>query len=461
MGIAGIAGGNGIDTGCEIVDIQLAGSLITNLQAWAQGIVWAADPFGSYHCQVISISMSTPNYSETLRAAIRFAHSVGVSIVCPNGNSTTPPLLYPAGFSDAWVTAVGAYDTSGVNIYTSGVGSSVDILAPGERCPTTTVPGFADTNQIYQQQILDLFSATSCATPHVAGSIALLRTYLGNSLNPEDYEWILKCSADDTNGDGNPQTWDEDYGHGQLRIGNALTIASNWSINTYATPTTSVVDSAFVEVQFTSGPYTTLTPAIRYTVVGTLIYRGDFSSTPYVWGTTEKPYPSGYHGFSMESPNYGEPFHEVITSSITHGSCCAKTYIYKMWNDQLSEYSEWYPAQPSQIPVAIVAMGPTTTKMALTSYNQKEPVIASIPNPFNATVEVSFTVLESGTLLVDVFNLRGQKVCQLFDDDVAAGPMTLRWHGMHDNGRPAASGTYILRVKSGKKTAVHKITLAK
>jgi len=453
IAIAGIAGGDGSEPGCSLYDLQLSrlDLDLENAEAWSFAIESAVDPLNDFRCDIISMSLEKSEPSEILRGAIRFANEVGANVVSGNGRMSTGP-RYPALFDNHWVTAVGASDTNGVVHWNSGRGFELDLIAPGERCPTTTALDSADP--VFGDMNLNFYGLTSCAVPHVAGSIALLRSFLGNNLSPIDYESILKLSSRDEMADNNPQTWDFDYGHGRLHIGDAMTNASQNSIVQFATQNTSISEPEPVTVVFMSGPHAGKNTAVRYKVSGDISFSGTFTETPIVWGSADPAYPFGYHGLSKYSPNYGEPFHGVEEASVTLSGCTAFTYVYHI------DEKFWYPAAPNQIPVCVKAMGPTTNKRNINlSVNEIE--LATIPNPFNAQIELSFRLETEDPVSIDIVDLRGRSVCTLFNQHCQPGNIDVVWNGADRSGRFLASGVYFVRVVAGSSTVVQKITLAK
>jgi hypothetical protein len=85
------------------------------------------------------------------------------------------------------------------------------------------------------------------------------------------------------------------------------------------------------------------------------------------------------------------------------------------------------------------------------------------PNPFNAQTRISFfisqTVNESAELVV--FNLLGQPIRHLVNNDMVAGTKTIEWNGTDDDGKGVSSGIYFIRLKVGNESAVKKATFLK
>ena len=69
------------------------------------------------------------------------------------------------------------------------------------------------------------------------------------------------------------------------------------------------------------------------------------------------------------------------------------------------------------------------------------------PNPFNAETLISYAVPHASRVLVDVFNLNGQRVAVLDQGVQAAGVHAVRWAGVDALGRPLASGIYLYRLR--------------
>jgi hypothetical protein len=73
--------------------------------------------------------------------------------------------------------------------------------------------------------------------------------------------------------------------------------------------------------------------------------------------------------------------------------------------------------------------------------------VSVIPNPFNPSTTVRFTVLQAMPVDVAVYSVDGKQVRELARDRFySAGEQTLRWNGTNDQGHPVASGVYLVRV---------------
>lgn len=85
----------------------------------------------------------------------------------------------------------------------------------------------------------------------------------------------------------------------------------------------------------------------------------------------------------------------------------------------------------------------------------------NIPNPFNPSTRIGFTLTEAERAIVRVYDVRGAHVTTLLDSRLSAGRHQVEWSGVDDGGTPVASGTYFYTLAAGKKTESRKMVLVK
>ena len=95
-----------------------------------------------------------------------------------------------------------------------------------------------------------------------------------------------------------------------------------------------------------------------------------------------------------------------------------------------------------------------------------EPLAAAlgpnVPNPFNPSTEISFTLPRRARVRLGVFDLAGRLVKRLVANQPReAGEHRVTWDGRDDHGRAVASGVYLYRMQTDEFERVRKMTLLK
>jgi len=83
------------------------------------------------------------------------------------------------------------------------------------------------------------------------------------------------------------------------------------------------------------------------------------------------------------------------------------------------------------------------------------------PNPFNPSTTIRYTLDKPSDVVLQIFNLRGQRVKTLVDGSCPAGTHAVLWDGQDDHGRSTGSGIYLYRLKAGGQTLSKKMILMK
>jgi photosystem II stability/assembly factor-like uncharacterized protein len=87
-------------------------------------------------------------------------------------------------------------------------------------------------------------------------------------------------------------------------------------------------------------------------------------------------------------------------------------------------------------------------------------LLQNYPNPFNPFTTIKFSVEETNRTTLDVYNILGQRVATLFDEVAEAGRYyKVRFDASQHVGM--ASGVYIYRLQSGKRSDLKKLLLLK
>jgi hypothetical protein len=81
------------------------------------------------------------------------------------------------------------------------------------------------------------------------------------------------------------------------------------------------------------------------------------------------------------------------------------------------------------------------------------------PNPFNATTVISYSLQKNTNVKLVIYNLRGQKVKTLVDEQKPAGEYQVNWDGKNDSEEEVASGMYFYKLSAGDFSESKKMVL--
>ncbi len=87
--------------------------------------------------------------------------------------------------------------------------------------------------------------------------------------------------------------------------------------------------------------------------------------------------------------------------------------------------------------------------------------LKNYPNPFNPKTTILFEIAEKGKTEVDIFNIKGQKVKTLLNENIEAGNHSIFWNGKNDNGQQVASGMYFYKVSVNGNQKTNKMLMLK
>jgi methionine-rich copper-binding protein CopC len=83
------------------------------------------------------------------------------------------------------------------------------------------------------------------------------------------------------------------------------------------------------------------------------------------------------------------------------------------------------------------------------------------PNPFNPTTSIEFELPRSSHVTIEIFNLLGQRVSKLTDEEYPAGSHRVIWNGMSSDGHIVSTGVYFYRIVAGDFIESKKMLLLK
>lgn len=83
------------------------------------------------------------------------------------------------------------------------------------------------------------------------------------------------------------------------------------------------------------------------------------------------------------------------------------------------------------------------------------------PNPFNPETKISYSLARPCRVRLEIFNLLGQKIRTLVDQQQAAGVRQVVWDGRNQSGEEVASGVYFYRLEADDFSQTKKMILVR
>jgi len=223
--VSGIIGGRGVemDEGvapeCGIMAVRVLATMKDGDRLVGAGIVdnintgikWAVDN----GADVINMSLGIKHVGGGLphEDVIRYALSKNVVVVAASGNDGTNERYYPGALPG--VIAVGAVDGGGSVTRFTSFGANITVVAPGQNIYSS-----------YAHNTYASASGTSQASPFVAGSVGLMKSYAlqqGTRLTNHEVNYILKNTSDKVNS----RLRDERAGYGLINLADAFKLMNH------------------------------------------------------------------------------------------------------------------------------------------------------------------------------------------------------------------------------------------
>ena len=86
---------------------------------------------------------------------------------------------------------------------------------------------------------------------------------------------------------------------------------------------------------------------------------------------------------------------------------------------------------------------------------------SNYPNPFNPKTTIQFSLKEKTAVNLDIYNIKGQKVKSLINNEMKKGMHSITWNGNNSNNAKCASGIYFYRLKTKNYSKINKMLMLK
>jgi hypothetical protein len=87
-----------------------------------------------------------------------------------------------------------------------------------------------------------------------------------------------------------------------------------------------------------------------------------------------------------------------------------------------------------------------TTIIAVPAEPQFHVGLSLAPNPFNPSTTLTISLPNEGPTRIDAYDIKGQKVAEIWEGWSSGMPLSIPWDGNSDEGQSLASGVYLIRL---------------
>ena len=156
--------------------------------------------------------------------------------------------------------------------------------------------------------------------------------------------------------------------------------------------------------------------------------------------------------YSIENPIYGSVYHWTLSEQLGEIAYANidSSQISINWGTQ-DDYAILCVYEEDQFGCIGAE---TCIEIDLKSPNSiydNEPILLNIyPNPFTNFTTIEYDVPTSQNVVIKIFNIKGQTIKTLVNEDKNAGYFTIVWDGTNENGDEVSSGVYFCQMYTPK-----------
>jgi hypothetical protein len=81
------------------------------------------------------------------------------------------------------------------------------------------------------------------------------------------------------------------------------------------------------------------------------------------------------------------------------------------------------------------------------------------PNPFHSETQIDYNLQEKGRVSIEIYNVNGQLVKRLVDEELLPGSYSVSWDASNQNGEKVERGFYFYKISLGKNSQIEKMIL--
>ncbi|MDP8204808.1 MAG: T9SS type A sorting domain-containing protein [Candidatus Tenebribacter mawsonii] len=135
-------------------------------------------------------------------------------------------------------------------------------------------------------------------------------------------------------------------------------------------------------------------------------------------------------------------------------------YAERVFYEDVIEYQiEVFDGEFTQIAIPMFEIVDVDENEIVFAYNDFN--LMNYPNPFNPTTTISFSIPEENHVALSIYNIKGQKVSTLINEQMQKGEHSVLWSGVDALNKPVSSGIYLYKIKVGNQESIKRMLLLK
>jgi len=132
-------------------------------------------------------------------------------------------------------------------------------------------------------------------------------------------------------------------------------------------------------------------------------------------------------------------------------------FIGMNYQEEIDYLKEWIQERIQWIDDSIFRIYNGTEPMQTSPLPQRFILGQNYPNPFNSHTIIPIILAKKSRIQIDIFNVLGQKVRSLIDEERGAGSYIIQWDGTDQFNNSLPSGVYIYRLHTDKNSISKKM----
>ncbi len=169
-------------------------------------------------------------------------------------------------------------------------------------------------------------------------------------------------------------------------------------------------------------------------------------------------------GFNIYKSKDDKNNYEKINNVIIHGAGTVYEKQYYTFKDKHIEtgHTYFYKLESVDFKGKVTFYNPVSVSTTSNSVLPEQHLLQqNFPNPFNPSTTIKYVLIKDTKVQLDVYNMLGDYITQLVNEEQNPGIYSLNWDARSDNGTHVPAGMYFYKLQTDETTLVRKMIYTK